>query len=750
MAQDTRSKQAALKISGMTCAGCVRNVEKALEKAPGVIAANVNLMTEQAAVEFDPGATNPQALVKAVEDSGYGASEIPDAPEPAGAEPEDVAETNMRRAGRRFALAWALTLPLLVLMALHMSGLWMAPFHQLLEVVLAIPVLAIAGAVTYRSAFKTAAHLSPNMDTLIAMGTLAAFITGPLAVAGLPVANYAGVAAMIMAFHLTGRYLEARARGRASQAIRKLLELGAKTARVERDGQLVEVPVNQIAVSDLMVIRPGEKMPADGVVESGESAVDESLATGESLPVDKSPGDDVLGATINKLGTLRVRATRVGRDTFLAQVIRLVQEAQGTKVPIQAFADRVTAVFVPIVLLIALATFAAWMLFPGAMRAVAGLAQPYLPWLDLSASNPTLAVLAAVAVLVISCPCAMGLATPTALMVGTGLGATRGILIRRGEAIQTVRSVKTICLDKTGTLTHGQPAVTGIFSVPGVLDRDMLCLAASVENASEHPIARAISDRARADGITLPSVTAFEAVPGKGARARVADDDALIGKQEYLQEAGIDTSPLRDAVEAFQNDGKTTVLVARNGQAVGAIAVADTLKPESAQAVQTLERMGRHVVMITGDNERTARAIAREAGIADVMANVLPGEKADAIKKLQAQRGRVAMVGDGINDAAALAQADVGIAIGAGADVAIESSDITLVSGELTALVTAIRLSEATFKKIRQNLIWASGYNILAIPLAILGLLHPLIAEAAMALSSINVVTNSLLLRRFR
>ncbi|MCX5772396.1 MAG: heavy metal translocating P-type ATPase [Candidatus Hydrogenedentes bacterium] len=745
-AEEPGRAHADLRITGMTCAGCVRNVENALRKTPGVIAATVNLMTEQASVEYEPGATDPQTLIKAVQDSGYGASEI----KAAAAEPEDVAETNLRRAWRRFVLAWALTLPLLVLMALHMSGLWMAPFQQVLEIVLAIPVLAVAGAATYRSAFKTAAHLSPNMDTLIAMGTLAAFITGPLAVAGLAVANYAGVAAMIMAFHLTGRYLEARARGRASQAIRKLLELGAKTARVERAGQLIEVPVDQIAVGDVMVIRPGEKIPADGVVESGESTVDESIATGESLPVDKAPGDEVLGATINKLGMLHVRATRVGRDTFLAQVIRLVQEAQSTKVPIQAFADRVTAVFVPIILLIALATFAAWALFPGVMRSVAVFAQPYLPWLDLSASNLTLAVFAAVAVLVISCPCAMGLATPTALMVGTGLGATRGILIRRGEAIQTIRSAKTICLDKTGTLTHGLPAVTGIFSVPPIEERDVLRLAGSVENASEHPIARAIADRARDERIPLAGVAAFEAAPGKGARARVGSDDVYVGKDQYLREAGIDISPVRTAVDTFQNDGKTTVLVARNGQVIAAIAVADTLKPGSPHAVHTLERMGRRVVMITGDNERTARAIAREAGISDVLANVLPGEKADAVKKLQAERGLVAMVGDGINDAAALAQADVGIAIGAGADVAIESSDITLVSGELTALVTAIRLSEATFNKIRQNLVWAFGYNVLAIPLAVLGLLHPLIAEAAMALSSINVVTNSLLLRRFR
>jgi len=738
--------RASLKITGMTCAGCARNVENALKKTPGVFAAEVNLMTEQAAVEYDRAATDPAALAEAVSKAGYEATEI----ETGAAEPEDVAEVNLRKARRRFVLAWALTLPVMVVMLAHMTGLWMAPYLGAVEVVLALIVLAFAGAETYRSAFKTARHLSPNMDTLIAMGTLAAFVTGPLALAGLPVANYAGVAAMIMAFHLTGRYLEARARGRASQAIRKLLELGAKTARVERNGQVLEVPVDQVAVGDVMVIRPGEKIPADGVVESGESAVDESLATGESLPVDKTAGNEVIGATINKLGTLRVRAARVGRDTFLAQVIRLVEETQTTKVPIQAFADRVTAVFVPIVLVIALATFALWVIFPNAMRAVAVFAQPYLPWVDVTASNLTLAVFAAVAVLVISCPCAMGLATPTALMVGTGLGATRGILIRRGEAIQTVRNVSVICLDKTGTLTHGEPAVAGIFAAPGATQQDVLRLAGAVENASEHPIARAIAARAQAGGIELPQAANFAAVPGKGARARVGGEEVLVGKDEYLREAGVDTAAAGNAVEAYQNEGKTTVVIARNGEVVGAIAVADTLKPGSAEAVRMLEQLGPKVVMITGDNERTARAIAREAGITDVLANVLPGEKAEAVKRLQAEHGLVAMVGDGINDAAALAQADVGIAIGAGADVAIESSDITLVSGDLTALVTAIRLSRATFGKIRQNLVWAFGYNVLAIPLAILGLLHPLIAEAAMALSSINVVTNSLMLRRFR
>ncbi len=746
MPEDTDSLD--LLIEGMTCAGCVRAVENALTKTPGVHSAHVNLSTKQASVTYDSRRTGPDALAAAVAAAGYRAEAL----DAAGAPPRDAAEQAETAARRRVVLAWTLTAPLALLMAVHMTGMLhipITPYHWL-EIAMALPVLAVAGAQTYAKGVKTALHRAPNMDTLILLGTSAAFVTGPLALTGLPVASYAAVAAMIMAFHLTGRYLEARARGRASQAIRQLLELGAKTARIERDGKEIEVAVPDLAVGDVMVIRPGEKIPTDGEVLSGESAVDESMATGESLPVDKRAGDEVIGATINAMGTLRVRATRVGRDTFLAQVIRIVNEAQGTKVPIQALADRVTGIFVPIILLVALATFAAWLLFPDAMSAVAWWAAPWLPWVALGeASRWTLAVFAAVAVLVIACPCAMGLATPTALMVGTGAGAGRGILIRNGEAIQTMGHIRTICLDKTGTLTHGKPVVTDVARAEDVPEEQVLEVAAAVEAGSEHPLARAIVAYHEERGGKRGAVEAFAAEPGKGAAARRGTLTLAVGKPAFIEERGVDLSPVRAAIERFEAEGKTIIVVEEGGRAIGAVALADTLKPGSAQAVAGLKALGLQVAMITGDNRRTAEAIARQVGIDRVLADVLPAQKADAVKRLQ-QDGPVAMVGDGINDAAALTQADVGIAIGTGTDIAIESADVTLVRGDLPALVTAVRLSRATFTKIKQNLFWAFGYNVIAIPLAIFGLLHPLVAEAAMAASSINVVANSLRLRRFR
>ena len=740
--------QRVFKVTGMTCAGCARRIEVVLNKLPEVTSATVNLMTEEATVVMDPARQDPRTVITAIQRAGYDAAEkLDETP----VETVDEAEIHFRAARGRLWIAWALTAPSMLLMFFHMSGLWMVPHQDVVEVLLAIPVLAVAGAQTYAKAWKTSLHLSPNMDALIALGTGAAFITGPMAVAGMPVASYAGVAAMIMAFHLTGRYLEARARGRASQAIRRLLQLGAKTARVERRGAEIEIPIEHVVVNDVLIIRPGEKIPTDGMVISGESAVDESMATGESLPVDKKAGDEVLGATLNTLGALRVRATRVGKDTFLAQVIKTVQEAQASKVPIQAFADRMTAIFVPIILALAAMTFMAWLLAPDAMRAMASRFSPMFPWVHTGDLSPiSAAVFAAVAVLVIACPCAMGLATPTALMVGTGVAAARGILIRKGEAIQAMRSVRAVALDKTGTLTHGKPAVTEVAPAPGNTKESVLTLAASVENASEHPIAIAIAAHAKAQGIVPPDVTGFRAIPGKGAVAQTGGQTIHVGNEEYLRELGIDLSSIEESVSRFQDEARTAVLVAADQVCIGALAIADTLKPDSAEAVRAIKALGKQVVMITGDHERTALAVARQAGIDRVLAGVLPAEKAEAIRKLQAELGPVAMVGDGINDAAALAQADVGIAIGAGTDIAIESADIVLVRGDLSSLVTAISLSEATFAKIKQNLLWAVGYNLLAIPLAMLGLLHPLIAEAAMAVSSINVVANSLRLRKFR
>jgi Cu+-exporting ATPase len=741
-----RHVQTVLKIEGMTCAGCAGSVEKALAAVPGVRSAGVNLMMEDAAVTYEADRVTMRDLDEAVRNAGY---------DVVGVELEEVevtvdeTDSHLRGARNRFLLAWALTGPVALLMIAHMTGLWMPPFYHWLELALSIPVLAVAGAATYRKAWQTSLHLRPNMDALIALGTGAAFVTTPMAIAGLKIASYGAVAAMIMAFHLTGRYLEASAKGRASQAIRRLLELGAKTARIERDGEEREISVDEVAVGDVMIIRPGEKIPTDGVVVSGASALDESMATGESIPVDKSEGDEVIGGTLNTTGALRVKAGRVGKDTFLAQVVKIVQEAQASKVPIQELADRVTGVFVPIILAIALATFALWFFFPGTMETLAGGAAPHLPWVNFEGSAPlSLAVFAAVAVLVIACPCAMGLATPTAIMVGTGAGAAKGILIRNGAAIQTMREINIVCLDKTGTLTHGKPEVTGITGINATED-EVLRLAAAADASSEHPVAMAIVRAANARGLGLPDASDFKAIPGKGVTASVEGKEVIAGKEALLLEHGVDLTELAKDVAAFQEQGYTVVHLASEGRAVGVIAVADTLKPDSNDAVRALRDLGMDVVMITGDNPKTAEAIAKEAGVTRILADVLPSEKADAVKKLQAGGVKVAMVGDGINDAAALAQADIGIAIGTGTDVAIESSDLTLVQGNLTSLVTAIELSRATFRKIQQNLFWAFGYNLIAIPAAILGLLHPLIAETAMAASSITVVWNSLRLRAF-
>ncbi len=739
----TTATQTTLKVSGMTCAGCARAVETALQQAAGVSAASVNLSTHEARVTHDPAVARAESLIETVKAAGYDAA-IPDA-----ADTEDSTALDYRAAKRRLIIAWALTGPVAVLMLLHMAGVHF-PFYLPIEIALALPVLAVAGLQTYAKGIKTSLHGRPNMDALVTLGTIAAFITGPFALLGLPVASYAAIAAMIMAFHLTGRYLEARARGRASQAIRQLLELGAKTARVERNGEEIEVPVNEVNVGDIMIIRPGEKIPADGQVVDGQSAVDESMATGESIPVDKQAGDNVIGATINTTGALRVEATRVGQDTFLAQVVRIVQEAQGTKVPIQDFADRVTGVFVPVVVVLAVSTFMAWMIFPETLQAIAAWAAPVLPWIDLSGSTLTLAIFAAVAVLVIACPCAMGLATPTALMVGTGLGASRGILIRNGEAIQAMGGVRAIALDKTGTLTKGQPEVTGVTPAAGLAQEDVLALAAGVDQHSEHPIAQAIVSHAQANGVTPHEVTGFQAVSGLGATALYRGVSVRVGRPDMMRDANIGLGALEDPLAQYQAAGQTVVVVSRDDAAVGVLAVADTLKDEARETVEALHDLGLKVAMITGDNERTARAIADELGIDDVRANVFPAEKRKAVIALQDQHGRTAMVGDGINDAAALAQADVGIAIGAGADVAIEAADITLVSGDLRGLVTAVRLSKATFRKIKQNLFWAFGYNVVAIPMAVFGMLHPLIAELAMAGSSLSVVGNALRLKRFR
>ncbi|NLG27012.1 MAG: copper-translocating P-type ATPase [Chloroflexi bacterium] len=743
---EARVQRETLPISGMTCAACVQHVARALRKVEGVVDVNVNLATERAAVAYLPGVTDAQALVAAVRAAGYDV--LPTSTDERSNE-LDLDELKMQLARRRMWIAWAFTGPIVAIMLLMMVFGIHWPSMLAMEIalmVLALPVLIWPGGTTFRSAWNSLTHGSANMDVLIAMGTSASWISGPLSL-WLPLASYAGVAAMIMAIHLTGRYIEASAKGRASQSIRKLLQLGAKTARVLIDGQEFEVPVAQVKVGDLLVVRHGGRVPSDGVVVEGESDLDESMATGESMPVPKRPGDEVIGATVNQTGLLKVEARRVGADTFLAQVVRMVEEAQGTQVPIQAFADRVTAVFVPVVIGIALLTALGWVLFGDSLRPLLVSAQHLLPWVDPNMTPATLALVATISVLVIACPCALGLATPTALMVGSGMGAENGILIRQGAAIQAMRDVRTIVLDKTGTLTAGAPQVTDVRALAGD-ESDLLRLAASAEQGSEHPIGKAIVAHAQGRALRLDAPESFEAVRGKGIRARVSDRAVIVGNATLLAESGVDTAAAQERVAQLEAEAKTTMLVAVDGVLLGVLAVADPLKPDAAAVIAALHDLGLKTVMLTGDNARTAQALATRAGIDHVVAGVLPEGKVAEIQRLQQNDGVVAMVGDGINDAPALTQAQVGIAIGTGTDIAIEAADITLVRGDLWGLVSAIRLSQATFRKIRQNLFWAFFYNLVMIPLAVLGLMHPALAEIAMATSSITVVSNANLLRR--
>jgi len=687
------------------------------------------------------------ALGAAVREAGY------DVAEDGGT--DDVEGTAARR---RAVVAWLLAIPIVGWMIPEMVfGLaWPSPLiYHAGTVLLALPVLAWAGFATIVAGLRTLFRGAPTMDTLIALGAIAAWSTGLVAVAAeLGVAprvhDYAGVAAMILALHLTGRWVEARAKGRASQAIRRLLSLGAKTARVLRDGNEVEVSADEIGVGDVMVVRPGEKVPTDGIVVSGDSHVDESIATGESLPVRRTAGDAVIGATLNGEGVLRVRASAVGSETFLAQIIRLVEEAQGTKVPIQALADRVTRVFVPVILALALATFVAWLAAPGVFGGVSAWAGRVLPWVHGELSPWSRAVFAAVAVLVIACPCALGLATPTALTVGSGKGAENGILFRSGEAIQTLREVDTVVFDKTGTITEGRPMVVDAVSLEGD-ERALLRLAGSVEQGSEHPLGRAVVAACRERGIPLFEVEGFAAVPGQGVRGRVGGREVLVGAPGWIEDTlGLEGAAVGSIVGQLEADGASAVAAAVASGWLGVVGIADQPKARAAAAIEELRALGLEAILLTGDSERAARAVGRAVGIDHVMARVLPEGKRTAIEALQRDGRIVAMVGDGINDAPALRAANVGIALGTGTDVAIETGDVTIVSGEPAAVARAVRLSRATFRKIRQNLFWAFFYNTVAIPLAVLGLLHPLIAETAMALSSVNVVANASRLRRVR
>jgi Cu+-exporting ATPase len=730
-----------LSITGMTCANCARAVELALGRVPGVLSARVSLATERAAVEYLPGVASAEGLIEAVERAGYGVVSAPSE-----ARLED-AEAEARRAetaeqARRFWVGAAFSLPLFLLSMGRDLGLLAGWAHEAwvnwLFLALATPVQFYTGWDYYVGAYHALRNRSANMDLLVAMGSSVAYLYSVIVLL-LPAAGqhvYFETAALIITLIKLGKLLEVRAKGWTSEAIRRLMGLRPDTATVLRDGKETELKVDAVQVGDRLLVRPGERIPVDGIVTAGRSAVDESMLTGEPLPVDKGPGDEVIGATINRQGLLTVEAKRVGAETALAQIIRLVREAQMSKAPIQRLADRVAAVFVPGVVTIALATFGIWWALGG----------------DLAS-----ALIRLVAVLVVACPCALGLATPTAIMVGTGRGAAAGILFKSSEALERSHRLGVIVLDKTGTLTAGQPHVTEV-----VGGDEVLRLAASAERGSEHPLARAVVRASQARGLKLSSPDGFEAAPGMGVRATVGGRAVLVGQPEWLRGEGAQIHDLGDDVERLRAEANTVVAVAVDGAAAGLLGVADTLKEGSAEAVAELRRLGLEVVMLTGDHRRTAEAVASLVGIDHVLADVLPAEKAREIQRLQAEGQLVGMVGDGINDAPALAQADVGFALGTGTDVAMETADVTLVRGDLRVLGRALALSRATLRTIRQNLFWAFFYNLLLIPVAagalypldwlpgILRELHPALAAVAMAFSSITVVGNSLRLRRLR
>jgi Cu+-exporting ATPase len=729
-----------LPIEGMTCAACARRIEKRLSKSPGVRQASVNFATARATVEYEPDATTPASLRDAVEALGY--TVVPGDEEArsdaiAAARAEEFHDLRLR-----FRVALALTIPVLVIGMSH--GRIDFPGVNLVQLALTLPVVAWCGGRFYRAAWIALRHGGADMNSLIALGTGTAFLYSTVATLapGLVAAHghapvYFEAAAAIVTLILMGRMLEARARARTGDAIQKLAGLQARTARVMRGDREVDVPIAAVLVGDVVVVRPGEKIPVDGRVVDGASTVDESMLTGESRPVSKAPGDEVFGATLNKSGSFRLRATKVGRDTALQQIVRMVGEAQGSKAPIARMADTVSGIFTPVVLLIALATFAVWLvLAPSEHRFAA-------------------AMLAFVNVLVIACPCALGLATPTAIMVGTGRGAERGILIKGGEALETAHRVQVVVLDKTGTVTRGQPELTDLIAA-GLPEEELLRLAASAERGSEHPIGAAVVRAAEARGLALSRPETFEARAGHGVIARVDGREIVIGSARAMGQAGLDASPLKARGDELAATARTPVYVSVDGRLAGLMAVADPVKEGAAGAISRMKEMGLDVVMLTGDNRATAEAVAREVGVAQVRAEVLPQDKLAEIERLQAGGRIVAMVGDGINDAPALARADLGIAIGTGTDVAMEASDVTLIRGDLKGVVDAIALSRATVATIRQNLFWAFIYNVIGIPVAA-GALYPLtgwqmspmLASAAMSLSSVSVVVNSLRLRRF-
>lgn len=739
-------------IEGMTCASCAQTIEKAVGKLSGVDKASVNLATEKMQVSYNPSAISVSDVIGAVSNSGYAAVlETTETQDNSRAEKREKKEKRMKQLSNRFGISIIFTIPVLIISMGPMIDMPLPNIvdpminafnFSLLQLILTLPIMVVSWEY-FQKGFKTLFKGHPNMDSLIALGTAAAFVYSLAATigTGLGYGNFSDllyyeVTGVILTLHTLGLFLEERSKGQMSSAIEKLVNLAPKTARVIRNGVEQEITVDEVALGDVIRVRPGESMPVDGVVVEGRTSVDESMLTGESIPVEKESGDEVIGASINKNGSIDYRATRVGSDTTLSQIIKLVEDAQGSKAPIARMADIITGYFVPIVIALAVLAGIAWL--------IAGQSGIFI-----------LSVI--ITTLVIACPCALGLATPTSIMVGTGKGAEHGVLIKSGEALETTHNLDTIVFDKTGTLTEGKPIVTDILVTPLITKENLLYYAASGETGSEHPLGEAIVQKSKEENMTLAKPDHFEAIPGHGIRVEIEGKDMYIGNRKLMLEQKIDLSSVEKESDRLADEGKTPMYLSVDGELAGIIAVADTLKENSMKAVKELRRRGVEVIMITGDNKRTAKAIAKQVGIDSVLSEVLPEDKAEEVKKLQEAGKKVAMVGDGINDAPALAQADVGIAVGSGTDVAIESADIVLMRNDLTAVLTAIDLSHATLRNIKQNLFWAFAYNLVGIPVA-MGLLYifggplmsPMFAAVAMSFSSVSVLLNALRLRRFK
>ena len=717
-----------LKISGMHCAGCVGSVEGALRKVDGVEEAIVNLTLEKATIS---GSVDSANLLSAVEKTGYGAELL-------GSEVlldlQVKIDEKVETAFSQIKIAWGFTIPAMIWMGIHMiSGkTWLSMEGMELGIfILSALVCFIPGRLTLMSAWKSAIHLSPNMDVLIALGSLAALSTGIIK-SYIEIHSFAGVAGMIMSFHLTGRYIETKARGRSSEAIQKLMSLGAKQATVlNMENNEVQINVQSLIVGQIVIIRAGEVIPTDGIIKEGCATIDESIVTGESVPVTKNIGDDVIGGTICANSTIKVEVTKIGSETFLAKVIQMVEHAQTTKVPIQVFADRIVAIFVPVILGLAISTFFVWNFFPTQMKQLAQIFSEFFLWVNLDLSPTGMAIYAAIAVLVIACPCALGLATPTALMVGTGLGAENGILIRDGAAIQKLNEVNLILFDKTGTLTNGKPIVKKVHQISNIIENDLIRMAASLEKESTHPLANAIVKLAEENELELDSVSEIKVMPGKGISGKYGNATLKVGSASFI-----------DYTTELAMAG-TPVFLSLNDECIAIFEIEDAVRSDSADTISSLKSAGYKCVLVTGDKKEIADTLSIQLNIDHVHAEVLPDEKVNIVNSYQSEGFVVAMVGDGINDAPAIAQADVGIAMGSGTDIAIETGEIVLAKSDLSAVLRATELANATFNTIKQNLFWAFIYNVIAIPLAFAGLLHPVIAEAAMALSSISVVGNS-------